>query len=102
MSIVPIDIESQKAKKTKPREKQQHKFGASPIMEDEFGYEEQELIATLMPSIDTVIKDCIDEIWMLYDANKDSRLSPEETRKFVKNTLIELGETGEFTDADLN
>ena len=97
MSVTPIDIEMQVNAPQK-----QKKFGASPIMEDEFSYEEQELIATLMPNMDTVISDCIDDIWQLYDKNNDNRLSVDETKKFVKNTLIELGETGDFTDEDFN
>ena len=68
----------------------------------EFDAIENKLIETLMPGIDTVIDDCITDIWKKYDINQDKFLSKEETKAFLKQTLKELGETADFSDEDFD
>ena len=40
----------------------------------------------------------IDQIWEQYDADGSGELDKEETRKFVSDTLGNLGGGGEFSD----
>ena len=99
-------VPPQQAKKTEDEEgfgdvsskvKQQYKV---PQFEEEFDEEEQMLINALMPGIDTVIDDCIEDIWRRYDKDNSGELDKAETKIFLKNTLLELGETGEFSEDD--
>ncbi len=53
-----------------------------------------------MSDIDGIIEKCIDDIWKNYDKDNSGFLDKEETRAFVKNTLTEMGETGDFGDTD--
>eukprot|EP00352_Strombidinopsis_acuminata_P007892 CAMPEP_0176374336 /NCGR_PEP_ID=MMETSP0126-20121128/26688_1 /TAXON_ID=141414 ORGANISM="Strombidinopsis acuminatum, Strain SPMC142" /NCGR_SAMPLE_ID=MMETSP0126 /ASSEMBLY_ACC=CAM_ASM_000229 /LENGTH=84 /DNA_ID=CAMNT_0017734875 /DNA_START=175 /DNA_END=429 /DNA_ORIENTATION=+ len=55
-----------------------------------------------MPGIDTVIDDCIEDIWRRYDKDGSGELDKAETKIFLKNTLLELGETGDFSESDFN
>ena len=73
-----------------------------PQFEEEFDEEEQMLINALMPGIDTVIDDCIEDIWRRYDKDGSGELDKAETKIFLKNTLLELGETGDFSENDFN
>ena len=53
-----------------------------------------------MSDIDGIIEKCIDDIWANYDKDKSGFLDKNETKAFVKNTLSEMGENGEFSEAD--
>ena len=53
-----------------------------------------------MADIDGIIEKCIDDIWRTYDKDNSGYLDKSETKAFVKNTLTEMGENGEFTEAD--
>ena len=53
-----------------------------------------------MSDIDSIIEKCIDDIWKTYDKDNSGFLDKEETKMFVKNTLSEMGENGEFSSAD--
>ena len=39
------------------------------------------------PSIDDIIKHCIDEIWEKYDDDNNGYLDREETKAFIKDSL---------------
>ena len=53
-----------------------------------------------MSDIDSIIEKCIDDIWKTYDKDGSGYLDKAETKQFVKNTLSEMGENGEFSEAD--
>ncbi len=53
-----------------------------------------------MTDIDSIIEKCIDDIWRTYDKDNSGYLDKVETKQFVKNTLTELGERGEFSQGD--
>ena len=53
-----------------------------------------------MSDIDSIIEKCIDDIWKTYDKDNSGYLDKQETKQFVKNTLSEMGENGEFSEAD--
>ena len=53
-----------------------------------------------MSDIDGIIEKCIDDIWKNYDKDNSGFLDKGETREFVKNTLSEMGENGEFSESD--
>ena len=53
-----------------------------------------------MSDIDQIIEKCIDDIWKTYDKDNSGFLDKEETKEFVKNTLTEMGENGEFSESD--
>ena len=53
-----------------------------------------------MSDIDSIIEKCIDDIWKAYDKDNSGFLDKQETKAFVKNTLSEMGENGEFSDND--
>ena len=53
-----------------------------------------------MADIDAVIRKCVDDIWAEYDKDGSGSLDKEETKKFVKNTLSEMNDSGEFSEAD--
>ena len=53
-----------------------------------------------MSDIDSIIEKCIDDIWKTYDKDNSGFLDKGETKQFVKNTLSEMGESGEFSEAD--
>ena len=50
--------------------------------------------------IDEVIDNCIDDIWSTYDKDNSGYLDKAETRLFIKNTMCEMGESGEFSEVD--
>ena len=39
------------------------------------------------PSVDEIIKHCIDEIWDKYDDDNNGYLDREETKAFIKDSL---------------
>ena len=47
-----------------------------------------------------MIENSIDAIWKAYDKDDSGFLDKAETKTFVKNTLSEMGENGEFSEAD--
>ena len=53
-----------------------------------------------MSDIDSIIEKCIDVIWKAYDQDNCGFLDKSEVKQFVKVTLIEMGESGEFSDED--
>ncbi len=53
-----------------------------------------------MSDIDITIEKCIDDIWRTYDKDNSGYLDKNETKQFVKNTLTEMGESGEFSEGD--
>ena len=53
-----------------------------------------------MSDIDAVIDKCVEDIWKNYDKDNSGALDKAETKEFVKNTLTEMGEGGEFSDGD--
>jgi len=53
-----------------------------------------------MEDIDAVILNCVDDIWVEYDKDGLGALDKDETKKFVKNTLSEMGDGGEFSEKD--
>ena len=46
---------------------------------------------------DEAIKEVIDQIWYTYDIDKSGELDKEETKKFVQDTLENLGSGDEFS-----
>ena len=53
-----------------------------------------------MADIDAVIRKCVDDIWAEYDKDNSGMLDKEETKLFVKKTLSEMKDSGEFSEAD--
>ena len=51
-----------------------------------------------MADIDAVIRKCVDDIWAEYDKDNSGALDKEETKKFVQDTLGNLGSGDEFSD----
>ena len=50
--------------------------------------------------LELIIEKCIDDIWKHYDNDNSGFLDKRETKEFVRNTLQEMGEQGEFSDED--
>ncbi len=50
--------------------------------------------------INGIIEKCIDDIWKKYDKDNSSFLDKGEARIFVRETLFEMGENGEFSEQD--
>ena len=57
-------------------------------------------MALLMPDFDQQIDICVDEIWHSADHDNNGFLDKIEMQKLFKKTLVELGETEDFTDGD--
>ena len=55
-----------------------------------------------MTSIEEVIKKCVEDIWKEYDKDNSGALDKDETKKFVKNTLSEMNDSGEFSEEDFD
>ena len=55
-----------------------------------------------MADIDAVIRKCVDDIWAEYDKDGSGQLDRDETKKFVQNTLSEMNDSGEFSEADFD
>ena len=55
-------------------------------------------------NIDAVIKKCVDDIWNTYDTDGRGTLEKDETREFVKKTLLEMeGKDGsDFSENDFD
>ena len=54
---------------------------------------------------DEVIKKCVEDIWATYDTDGNGCLDKNETKAFVKATLVESGEDGapqEFSEEDFD
>jgi Ca2+-binding EF-hand superfamily protein len=47
---------------------------------------------------DQAIQGVIDQIWSTYDVDNSGELDKEETKKFVQDTLGNLGSGDEFSD----
>ena len=43
-----------------------------------------------MADIDAVISKCVDDIWATYDVDNSGELDREETKQFVKMTLMDM------------
>ena len=66
--------------------------------EVDFTYAEKRIIAKLMPTVDSIIGEAVDSIWQRYDKDNSGQLDREETMRFFRQTLIELGETEDFDE----
>ena len=64
----------------------------------DFTYAEKRIIAKLMPTVDSIIGEAVDSIWQRYDKDNSGQLDREETMKFFRETLYELGETEDFDE----
>ena len=53
-----------------------------------------------MADLDEVIKNCVDDIWAIYDCDNSGYLDYDETRSFVKKTLEEFTNSDEFCEED--
>ena len=53
--------------------------------------------SNMATSEEQAIQDFIDQIWDMYDDDKSGTLDREETEKFVKNILQNLGAGDEFS-----
>ena len=53
-----------------------------------------------MADIDAVIAKCVDDIWVQYDVDNSGALDREETKQFVKKTLNDMDDSGEFSEED--
>ena len=51
-----------------------------------------------MPTVDSIIGEAVDSIWQRYDKDNNGELDRDETMKFFKDTLFELGETEDFDE----
>ena len=51
-----------------------------------------------MSAEEQAIQDIIDKIWDTYDVDKSGALDKQETKKFVQDTLGNLGSGDEFSD----
>ena len=49
-----------------------------------------------------VITKVVNELWPDYDKDGSGQLDREETKKFVQNTLSEMNDSGEFSEADFD
>ena len=47
-----------------------------------------------------IIEKCVDDIWKEYDKDNSGALDKEETKLFVKNTLGEINDNGDFSEED--
>ena len=57
-----------------------------------------QLFQTMATPEEQAIQGVIDQIWETYDADKSGALDKEETKKFVQDTLGNLGSGDEFSD----
>ncbi len=55
-----------------------------------------------MTDIDSIIDQCIDDIWRTYDKDQSGYLDKNETRQFVRNTLVEMGDKGQFSESNFD
>ena len=53
-----------------------------------------------MSNIDEIIDKTIDDIWDSYDKDKSGFLDKNETKQFVKSTLMEVGDNGAFSEEE--
>ena len=51
--------------------------------------------------VDHIINAVIENIWDEFDDDGNGTLDLEETKEFVKTTLIEMGEKPDYTEQDL-
>jgi len=50
--------------------------------------------------VDHIVSKCIDEIWDEFDDDGNGTLDFQETKQFVKHTLVEMGEMPDYSEAD--
>ena len=55
-----------------------------------------------MADIDAVIAKCVDDIWQQYDVDHSGALDKDETKQFVKKTLNDMDDSGEFSEEDFD
>ena len=72
--------------------------GAGGNPDVDFTYAEKRIIAKLMPTVDSIIGEAVDSIWQRYDKDGSGQLDREETMRFFRETLYELGETEDFDE----
>lgn len=51
-------------------------------------------------SIEEVVQNTIQEIWDNFDKDKSGFLDKNEAKQFVKSTLMEVGDNGEFSETE--
>ena len=51
--------------------------------------------------VETILEQVIDEIWDEFDEDRGGTLDMDETRRFVRTTLMEMGESPEYREEDL-
>ena len=52
-----------------------------------------------MANIEAVISSCVDDLWQQYDTDDNGCLDKQETKRFIRETLKEMGGQ-EFTDEE--
>ena len=57
-------------------------------------------MALMMPDFDQQVDICCEEIWQEADRDHNGFIDKIEMEKLFKKTLVELGETEDFTDGD--
>ena len=72
----------------------------APQVSEELSLQDQEIMAMMMPDFDQQIDICVEEIWGQSDMDNNGFLDKIEMEKLFKRTLVELGETYDFTDGD--
>ena len=50
--------------------------------------------------IDMVVAQCVDEIWEVFDTDNSGSLDKDETKRFVKSTLMDMQEDNPLSDED--
>ena len=51
-------------------------------------------------SVDHIIDTCIQEIWNEFDEDGNGDLDYDETTAFIKHTLVEMGESANYSETD--
>ena len=50
--------------------------------------------------VDTIMQKTVDDIWEMFDDDGNGNFDVDETTNFIKQTLIEMGESPDYADAD--
>ena len=51
-------------------------------------------------SVDQILKNCVDEIWEMFDDDGNGLFDSEETTAFIRHTLTEMGESPDYSESD--
>ena len=52
--------------------------------------------------IDMVVAQCVDEIWEVFGTDNSGSLDKDETKRFVKSTLMDMQEDNPLSDEDFD